>query len=562
MRIRRHATHSRTSSSGPSHGGDRWIRPIRALLLCLLALAGTFGYPQQTTSLSHLAFGTSPGSTILRHVTSSGRFALIQSQNLEFDLVLGQSGYPTVILDTVTNEVRQLPLAIDPDALAFPLRVSGDSTRVLYALRSDSGTRRVIYNLLSYDIEQTLPDEASGGVVSASDDLRLIGFTESGYSIGPFENIVWWNTAYVVDAMTGQFLPIKQGLNYRPEDWSYFGGLEYHDPETVQISGDGLYVVFGTRAFREGEDNRDGYKPIYDFYRRDLTTGELVLVSTGPDGELADGDCLDAEGQPDVCVSFDGSKVFFVENANSLYDWLFYDGNLWFRDLAAGKSQAVGRGKSVACSSSGDRVAFVRPDGLRQDIAVYAVQNRPSDDLWLDGPPFQLVNRNSAGALAEFPVALGQDGQFHVNASSDGLYLSDDPTCVLFSTNAVNLGPEHPMGQSESYISRSSIPRRHRQISCTASRVGRTVTLTLDSGRVSRYAQRFHVQSSRVDPLPGHPELASQPFLPWMYTTAFLRPGQSQVKIPIKLSSLPPAGTKIWFTVVDGADSATTFLRM
>src|SRR4051794_7833346 len=144
------------------------------------------------------------------------------------------------------------------------------------------------------------------------------------------------------------------------------------------MSDDGRYVVFSSDA--------DSLRatPFSNVFRRDLTTGETALVSTGPNGP-ANGSSLNPS------VSADGTKVAFVSGATNLVDGVSIIQGVYVRDLVAGTTELVSRGDGPAgapansgfnhvISGDGTAVAFSTGEALpavgaptdtNNDIDVY-----------------------------------------------------------------------------------------------------------------------------------------------------------------------------------------------
>lgn len=89
---------------------------------------------------------------------------------------------------------------------------------------------------------------------------------------------------------------------------------EDYGSRTPDISADGEHVVFYTGAALVPEDDTE-YR---DWYTKDLTTGEIELVSQATDGTLSNDD--DSEGEGRASISGDGRYIAFSSPADSLVE--------------------------------------------------------------------------------------------------------------------------------------------------------------------------------------------------------------------------------------------------
>ena len=195
--------------------------------------------------------------------------------------------------------------------------------------------------------------------------------------------------------------------------------VSFFDAGGRTMSEDGRYVVFASAADALHPDT------FSQVFRRDLTTADTVLVSTGPDGP-ANGLC----GSPSL--SADGTKVAFrCGDTGNLVTGV--SGNaVYVRDVGAGTTEVVSRGDgangpvatsalSPVISGDGTAVAFVTTDALPANGGTTDV-NGATDIYVRDG---------TATFLASVPVgSTTAGGGFGIPG------IDFDGTAVAFLTQA------------------------------------------------------------------------------------------------------------------------------
>jgi len=108
-------------------------------------------------------------------------------------------------------------------------------------------------------------------------------------------------------------VPTKVIANQRASEDAEGGEYDYGS-RTADISADGRYVVFfsGAPLVEDDENNTR------DWYRKDMSTGEVELVSVSSDGEQADNSYSENDGK--ASISSDGRFVAFDSVATNLVD--------------------------------------------------------------------------------------------------------------------------------------------------------------------------------------------------------------------------------------------------
>lgn len=123
---------------------------------------------------------------------------------------------------------------------------------------------------------------------------------ESGASsLGPDEDGV--RGIWRIDVDTHEVVRVDESLGLEMPS-GVLGG------RAPSISANGRYVAFHTSAALEVSDTNERD----DVYRRDLSTGELLRISLGPDGGELDGNSRSAS------ISGDGQRIVFESDAPSL----------------------------------------------------------------------------------------------------------------------------------------------------------------------------------------------------------------------------------------------------
>src|SRR4051812_18128042 len=172
------------------------------------------------------------------------------------------------------------------------------------------------------------------------------------------------------------------------------------------MSDDGRYVVFTSDADAVQKASHTLV------FRRDLTGGETVLVSTGPNGP-SNSPCGTAT------VSADGSKAaFFCGPGANLVAGVDVQA-VYVRDLAAGTTEVVSRGNGMngpvasfagaaVISGDGTAVAFITSDALPA-VGNPTDANSAADVYVRDGTGTHLASVAAGGNQAVGGLAPGID---------------------------------------------------------------------------------------------------------------------------------------------------------
>jgi Tol biopolymer transport system component len=146
---------------------------------------------------------------------------------------------------------------------------------------------------------------------------------------------------------------------YRKDTWSgetklvsaSQGGVEGHDvSENAQISADGRYVVFETNANNLAGTDLNGFS---DIYRKDMVTGAVTLVS-------GSGTALGDNHSRNPHITPDGRYVVFESSATNLGGGLNGTRDIFRKDLQTGEIilvSAAANGVAANASSEGARIS-------------------------------------------------------------------------------------------------------------------------------------------------------------------------------------------------------------
>lgn len=213
--------------------------------------------------------------------------------------------------------------------------------------------------------------------------------------------------------------------------------VDAEDAGNVQfaISGDGRYAVFASTATNLSPGDADANK---DVYRKDLTTGEITLISVNSAGEKAN---AGVGGDPDV--SYTGDVVAFTSGAATTNLFPDDDNNasdVVVREVAAGATvlaakttagvQANGTTERPAMSADGRAVAFEAPAGTF-NLDPSDALNRGNDVFvrQLVAGTLTAASDPTKAAGSGFPDISG-DGRFAVFETGERYDPVNDPNAL------------------------------------------------------------------------------------------------------------------------------------
>ena len=204
---------------------------------------------------------------------------------------------------TRTNDYSVSPLlSADGSKLVFTSSatnlVPGDVNGEMDTFFKDLATGQV--TLVSQAADGTQPNRLSGGMGFSADGSKVV-FVTAADNLVPNE-LNDTDDVFVKDLATGTLTLVSQtAAGVQSNGWS----------GDADLSGDGTKVVFVSSATNLVPDDTNG---LTDVFMKDLTSGEITLVSLSPDGRTGSG----ANWGDAASVSFDGSRVAFGSAAPDL----------------------------------------------------------------------------------------------------------------------------------------------------------------------------------------------------------------------------------------------------
>lgn len=382
---------------------------------------------------------------------------------------------------TTTLVSRKAGVATSANGDSYEPRISGDGTIVAFtssatdATAADADANSDVYSAPAGGGPATLVSQSTGGlnadgsagVESISDNGGTVTFSaqasnlvpaaagiytvfvrRSGTTTAPFVPSVAYGSAvdgagtyvatYVVDDLVGAgspssvtgatipggtldlvSAPASGPLVPRMLDAQY---AYYEGPGNI-MSADGRYVVFETAspALAPGDPRLDTR-----CFRRDLRTGEVVLVSGGP-------------GEPVRCseptISADGTKVAFRAPAALVPDGALGTFDVFVRDLTTGALTVASRADGPAGVRSDAYVASARMSADGRRIAFLTT----ATNLGAAGGAHVYVRDLAAGTTVIADRANGPAGAI-ANGNVEHFSIDADGSRVAFDTTATNLG--------------------------------------------------------------------------------------------------------------------------
>lgn len=207
----------------------------------------------------------------------------------------------------------------------------------------------------------------------------------------------------------------------------------------VDISGDGRYAVFSTKANNLVPNDTNSY---VDVFRRDRLTGQTIRVNVASDGSQAD---LGAGGP--VAISADGRYVAFDSAATNLVPGVSNQfGGVFVHDCQTGQTSLVSRSSSGAEGNAMSTTAAISADGRYVAFASSASNlvsgdTNGRDDIFVRDLQAGLTTRASVSSTG----AQGNDTSFDLAMSADARY-------VVFRSAATNLVSGDTNGKIDIFV--------------------------------------------------------------------------------------------------------------
>jgi hypothetical protein len=204
------------------------------------------------------------------------------------------------------------------------------------------------------------------------------------------------------------------------------------DSGYLTLSTDGTKVGFASRSTNLDPADTENE---WDAYVKDLTTGNITLVSTSDAGVNSNGIGTNAISGV-VWLSADGTRAAFGSNATNLDPGDTESGfDIYVKDLTTGDIMLASTSDTGVKGNGWSTGAILSTDGTKVSFASQATNLDPADtdttaDVYvkdLNTGDVTLVSTSSAGVKG--------------NDDSQGGFLSPDHTKVSFSTRSTNFDP-------------------------------------------------------------------------------------------------------------------------
>ncbi|MEE1657930.1 hypothetical protein VB618_17150 [Microvirga sp. CF3062] len=283
------------------------------------------------------------------------------------------------------------------DAPSYEPQVSADGRYVVFESYSNtlvSGTtpqRLHIYRKDTWSGETKLVSASQGGVeghdgsksAQLSGDGRYVVFESNANNLAG-QDLNGRSDIYRKDMVTGVVTLVSETTG------NVLGDDHSHNPH---ITPDGRYVVFESSANNLG----GGMNGTRDIFRKDLQTGQVILVSAAANGASANGSSEEAR------ISADGRYVIFKSDANNLVAGSPVDtSNVFLKDLFTGVVTILSTSAEGALPDQSSETPHISPDG-RYAIFTSDSGNLVSGDTNNNEDVFRvdLLYKVNAAAIAE-----------------------------------------------------------------------------------------------------------------------------------------------------------------
>jgi Tol biopolymer transport system component len=276
------------------------------------------------------------------------------------------------------------------------------------------------------------------GPLSIADDGRYVAFESAAANLGE-QGPPGAVEGYVKDLRTGAVKLVSRADGLR--------GLPAGKPgvEGFKLSGDGHYALFTSRASKLVEGLPDEEPSEQHVYRRDLQTGETVLVDrvSGVDGAILSRDAT-AEA-----ISDDGRYVVFAADVEDLEDPAGTHAKtgletVYVRDMQTGMTTAVSRasGAKGEIADEASQAYSISDDGRYVAFQSAATNLVPG----MESNFYEQVYLRDLQTVTTTLVSQNANGEPGKRGSSERPVLVGEPGCqVEFSSGAANLLEPSPL---------------------------------------------------------------------------------------------------------------------
>jgi Domain of unknown function (DUF4347)/WD40-like Beta Propeller Repeat len=200
------------------------------------------------------------------------------------------------------------------------------------------------------------------------------------------------------------------------------------NPTGTNISGDGNYIVFSSKADNLALNDANGNEDVF-LYDRTLKTTTLVSrTTTGSSGNGTSSNAVISRDGNYVAFSSTASNLVTALDTNNLKDVFVWSRATGQVTLVSQGVNGVGNGASdnAVITNDGNRIAFV---STATNLTIITDNNNATDIFVRD---WQAATPLTAVASLSSAGQLGSRASSNVSISGDGLF-------VAFSSNAPNL---------------------------------------------------------------------------------------------------------------------------
>ena len=387
------------------------------------------------------------------HISADGRYVVFDS--IATNLVPNDTnGFSDAFLhDHVTGKTTQV--SVSPDGVAgnqatFAQGISGDGRYVVmesyasnFVPNDESG--RDVFVRDNVTGEMTMVSKPVGGGSANNDsfggaisrDGRFVAFESDASNLVP-NDTNGASDVFVFDRQSGTLsLVSMDGAGNQSNAFSGYPSL----------SADGRYVTFNSR----GTNMPGNPTGLYQVYRRDRVTGEVVLVSVPAGGGSANGSSFGGH------ISLDGNLVAFDSDASNLVP---QDDNsasdVFVRDIAKATTVRVSVDSAGVEGNGFSSFGRISGDGRIVTFQSDTTNLMPNDtnngrDIFahnLESGATEFVSTASDGSLSIFPPPPPD----FINQEVWHPAISDDARFITYDSTASNMVPNDSNGGSDIFV--------------------------------------------------------------------------------------------------------------
>lgn len=253
-----------------------------------------------------------------------------------------------------------------------------------------------------------------------------------------------------IDRMVGALLNLRPELAYpecpdlRPDPGMMLasrrsdGGWPNWHSLNARALGHGRFIAFDSLASDLVEGDVNGKQ---DVFRFEVVTGEVRIVSVGPDGSGGTGSAYGAQG------SADGALIAFMSTGGG-YGPADTNGkvDVYLKDMAGGSVRRISIAHDGGETDGDSYPLFMAADGRFLLFGSEATNIVPGDT---NGFADIFLCELDSGAIER--VSLTHDGA-QVDADAGGAAMSDDGRLIVFSSKGTNIVPGDTNGVNDVFL--------------------------------------------------------------------------------------------------------------